>query len=89
MSNREKIDELTKELFNGATSAFASLKQLEMLTINISIATAKLQGNPEGRALAKSAEIINDEIVKLEDSTKSVRDMAKEIGRLNKEEINE
>lgn len=85
MDNREKIDELTKRLFNGATSAFADLKKIELILLNLKIETNRID-SPNARALARAGEIIEEAVVGLEDSTKAVRDMAKEIGRLNKED---
>ena len=81
----KRIDELTKELFTRSTEAFSEIRKLEMLIINIKISTAKMGNNPEDRALAATGDIIEKALIELESSTKSVRDSAKEIGKLNKE----
>lgn len=80
----KQIDELTKKLFDGSTKAFDELKRLEMIIINIKIATAKIN-HPEARALSKTGDIIEQALIGLEDSTKNVRDISKEIARLNRE----
>lgn len=87
MNNR--IDELTKRLFDGSTKAFEELKRLELIIMNVKIATARLGDIPDARALSKTGDIINSALIGLESTTKSVRDISKEIAKLNKEENND
>jgi hypothetical protein len=54
-----------------------------MIVINIRIAVAKLGDNPEARALNKTGEIITTSLKQLEETTMAVRDLSKEIARLN------
>lgn len=84
-----KADAMTKVLWEGAVRAHGQLEQLRLILINIKIATAKLQGNPEGQALQATADIIERAIIELEGSTKVVRDVSKVIAKLIKEGRNE
>ena len=84
--NQARINELTIGLFDGATKAYDDLERLKMLTINIRISVARMADNPDARALAQVADIFAESIENLEENTKVVREGAKEIGRLNKED---
>lgn len=80
----QRIDELSKLLWNGSDKAFQDLEQLRVIVINLKITLAHLQDNPDVRALNQVATIIESSIKNLEQITYSVKEIAKEIGIENK-----
>jgi len=74
----QRIDELTKTLWNGAVKSFQDLEQLRIIILNLKITLAHLQDNPEIRALNQIATIIEDAVKNLENTTYQAKEIAKE-----------
>lgn len=85
MNNKQKIDEMTIAIFDEAVKLFNSIKRLELMDINVRLETERHMNQSGSRALSRLAEIQGDELVKLESSTKLIKDLAKQIGIVNKE----
>lgn len=81
----KQIDELSKDIWKGTQLAFSELERLKMIVLNLQITCAHLPETPDTRALDKTAEIMKDAIVKIEEYTKQGRDLAKLIGKVNNE----
>lgn len=82
MDNR--IDQLTLHAHNETGKIFNEMKTIELITINAEIACARLGDLPDARALYRIAEIINEKLVALEDSTRMIKDSLKEIAEINR-----
>lgn len=82
----ERIDYLSKALWSGSIETFQEVETIRLILLNMKITVAKMSSNPDARALDRVSDIIEEAILKLEKRTLEVRDVAKEIGKLNRED---
>lgn len=82
----ERIDKLTKDIWNEDVKVFNSTESLRKLLINLKIITANLPNENKGEIRA-FGEFLEDSIVKLQESTKKIKELTKEIAKINGEEI--
>lgn len=89
----EQINEISKHIFDESVDMFDNMeklkkeiKRINMITLNIKINTAHMN-TAEGRALAKSGEIISnalnemiDEVDSLEVNSGRIKEFGKQIG---------
>lgn len=82
----DRIDELTKQLHTGATKTFDKLKDLEYTCLNLRISASHLSDKNEANAINVIAQDLFNNLKELENATYFVKESAKEIGTLNKDE---
>jgi 6-phosphofructokinase len=82
----ERIDELTKEIWNEDVKVFNSTEGLRKLLINLKIITANLPNENKAEIKAFGG-FLEDNITKLQESTKKIKELTKEIAKINGEEI--
>lgn len=82
---QKQIDELTKKLHKGSVDAYKQLETIRTITFNIKILVAHLAETDSTRGLDKIGDILNDSLLRLENSTESVKEISKEIAELNKQ----
>lgn len=82
----ERIDKLTKDIWDEDIKVFNSTESLRKLLINLKIITANLPN--ENKAEIKAFGVfLENNITKLQESTKKIKELSKEIAKVNGEEI--
>lgn len=82
----ERIDELTKEIWSEDVKVFNSTESLRKLLINLKIITSNLPNENKGEIRA-FGEFLEDSISQLQKSTKKIKELTKEIAKVNSETI--
>ncbi len=82
----ERINELTKEIWNEDVKVFNSTESLRKLLINLKIITANLHNENKAEIRAFGG-FLEDSITKLQESTKKIKELTKEIAKVNGDEI--
>ena len=83
-SMNEKINDLTKELWEESVKSFVELEKIKLTLINIKISVAKINST-EKNVLSIVADRIAEAIDEVESYTGRIKDIAKEIAVENKE----
>ncbi len=79
------VDRLSKQTWEVAVSMFDQVEDIKVTLINIRIMVAGMQENQHARGLDVIASHIEKSLTALTDKSRILRDMAKDIGKANRD----